>query len=47
MSHDGNVIHHITQMRELVDRLTVRGNDVKDDHVVAPLLVSVSTLYDN
>lgn len=34
MSDDGNVVLHITQMQELVDILTVRGNDANYDRVV-------------
>lgn len=47
MPEDGNMIHHINYMLELVDKLKAVGEDIKDDHIAALLLVSVPKSYDH
>ncbi|GBM24105.1 hypothetical protein AVEN_38297-1 [Araneus ventricosus] len=37
---------HIAQMLELIDKLKAVGEEIKDDHIAALLLVSVPKSYD-
>ncbi|GBO07412.1 Retrovirus-related Pol polyprotein from transposon TNT 1-94 [Araneus ventricosus] len=46
MSEDGNMNEHIAQMLELIDKLKAVGEEIKDDHIAALLLVSVPKSYD-
>ncbi|GBN12713.1 Retrovirus-related Pol polyprotein from transposon TNT 1-94 [Araneus ventricosus] len=46
MSEDGNMNEHISQMLELIDKLKAVGEEIKDDHIAALLLVSVPKSYD-
>ncbi|GBN42759.1 hypothetical protein AVEN_131529-1 [Araneus ventricosus] len=46
MSEDGNMNEHIAQMLELIDKLKAVGEEIKDDHIAALLLVSVPMSYD-
>ncbi|GBN13868.1 hypothetical protein AVEN_129991-1 [Araneus ventricosus] len=41
MSEDDNMNEHIAQMLELIDKLKAVGEEIKDDHIAALLLVSV------
>ncbi|GBN42341.1 Retrovirus-related Pol polyprotein from transposon TNT 1-94 [Araneus ventricosus] len=46
MSEDGNMNEHIAQTLELIDKLKTVGEEIKDDHIAALLLVSVPKSYD-
>ncbi|GBN19276.1 Copia protein [Araneus ventricosus] len=46
MSEDGNMNEHIAQMLELIDKLKAVGEEIKDGHIAALLLVSVPKSYD-
>ncbi|GBM35607.1 Retrovirus-related Pol polyprotein from transposon TNT 1-94 [Araneus ventricosus] len=46
LSEDGNMNEHIAQMLELIDKLKAVGEEIKDDHIAALLLVSVPKSYD-
>ncbi|GBN77585.1 hypothetical protein AVEN_18547-1 [Araneus ventricosus] len=45
MSKDGNMNEHIAQMLELIDELKAVGEEIKDDHIAALLLVSAPKSY--
>ncbi|GBN62538.1 hypothetical protein AVEN_43235-1 [Araneus ventricosus] len=41
MSENGNMNGHIAQMLELIDKLKAVGEEIKNDHIAALLLVSI------
>lgn len=43
---DGNVINHITKIMEIVDKLGAIGEVIRDNHISALLLCSLSQSYD-
>lgn len=46
MPEDVNMSENVAQMLEYIVKLNAFGEDIKDDHIAALLLVSISKSYD-